>query len=95
MAVALLGGAPRVPRGLGGAVVLAAVLELVATAAAAASLARGPVSVAAVLLAQFATVVAILGLTVLNERPARHQLAGVALAIVGTSALAITLEPLG
>jgi drug/metabolite transporter (DMT)-like permease len=53
-------------------------------------LSRGPVSIASVLLAQFATVVAILGVTVLHERPAPHQLAGVVLAIVATSVLALT-----
>jgi drug/metabolite transporter (DMT)-like permease len=88
--VALLAGPMRVPERLRGYVVGAALLEVGATAAAAAALSRGPVSVASVLLAQFATVVAILGITVLHERPAPHQLAGVALAIVATSLLALT-----
>lgn len=80
----------RLPRGLIWYVAGAAALEVTATAAAAFALARGPVSVASVVLAQFATVVAILGITVLSERPAPHQLAGVALAIVATSLLALT-----
>jgi len=88
--VALMGGPLRVPARIGGYVVGAALLEVAATAAAAASLARGPVSIASVLLAQFATVVAILGVTVLHERPAPHQLAGVVLAIAATSLLALT-----
>ena len=93
--LAFLTGPMRVPDRLGVFVAGAAILELSATAAAAASLVRGPVSVASVLLAQFATVVAILGVTVLHERPAPHQLVGVLLAIVATSLLALTAEPLG
>jgi drug/metabolite transporter (DMT)-like permease len=88
--VAMLAGPMRVPERLGRFVAGAAILELAATAAAAASLSRGPVSIASVLLAQFATVVAILGVTVLHERPAPHQLAGVVLAIVATCVLALT-----
>jgi len=67
-----------------------AVLEVIAFIAAVAALARGPASVASVLLAQFATVVLLLGIVVLRERPAPHQLVGVGLAIVATSVFAVS-----
>jgi len=67
-----------------------AALEVIAFIAAAAALSRGPTSVASVLLAQFATVVLVLGIVVLRERPAPHQLVGVGLAIGATSMFALT-----
>jgi len=54
----------------------------------AASLALGPVSVASVLSAQFATFAVILGIVVLRERPARHQLAGIGCTLVAVTLLA-------
>lgn len=54
------------------------------------ALARGPVAVASVLGAQFATFAVVLGLVVLRERPAPRQLCGVLCTIV-----AITLVALG
>jgi drug/metabolite transporter (DMT)-like permease len=52
------------------------------------AVARGPVSVASVLVAQFATFAVLIGLVVLRERPAWHQLAGVACVIGGVSVIA-------
>jgi drug/metabolite transporter (DMT)-like permease len=48
---------------------------------------RGPVAVASVLAAQFATV-AVLVAVLAGERPLRRQLAGVALVIASVSAIA-------
>ncbi len=53
------------------------------------ALARGPVAVASVLGAQFATFALVLGLVVLRERPARWQLAGVLCTIAAVTALAL------
>jgi drug/metabolite transporter (DMT)-like permease len=52
------------------------------------AVAHGPVSVASVLVAQFATFAVLIGLIVLRERPAWHQLAGVACVIGGVSVIA-------
>jgi uncharacterized membrane protein len=49
---------------------------------------RGPVSVASVLAAQFATVAVIVATAFFGERPRRRQLAGVALVIAAVSAIA-------
>jgi drug/metabolite transporter (DMT)-like permease len=64
------------------------VLDMLAFLAASAALAVGPVSVASVLLAQTATVSAVLGLLLLRERPAWWQTAGVLATIAGVSVLA-------
>ena len=53
------------------------------------ALARGPVAVASVLGAQFATFALVLGLVVLRERPARWQLVGVVCTIVAVTTLAL------
>jgi len=50
---------------------------------------RGPVAVAAVLVAQFATFAVVLGMVVNGERPARRQLLGVLVTIVAVSVLAV------
>jgi drug/metabolite transporter (DMT)-like permease len=88
--VAAVRGGLSIPFDLRWYVAGAAIIELIAFVSGTAALARGPVSVAAVLLAQFATVVLILGIVVLRERPAPHQLVGVVLAIISTSLLAAT-----
>ena len=49
---------------------------------------RGPVSVASVCGAQFATISVVLSVLVLRERPARVQLAGIVLTLAGTTLLA-------
>ena len=53
------------------------------------ALARGPVAVASVLGAQFATFAVVLGLVVLRERPAPRQLFGVLCTIVAITLLAL------
>ncbi len=64
------------------------VLDALALLAGSAGLALGPVSIAAVLQAQTATLSTLLGLAVLHERPAWWQAAGIATTIVGVSLLA-------
>jgi drug/metabolite transporter (DMT)-like permease len=97
--VALLTGlavaAPRalwrhetVPRQLRPVAFGAGLLEAGGLLASAEALALGPVSVAAVLLAQFATFAVILGILVLRERPAQIQITGVVLALIAVSLLA-------
>jgi drug/metabolite transporter (DMT)-like permease len=49
---------------------------------------RGPVSVAGVLAAQFATVAVLAGVVMLDERPRRRQWAGIVLVIAAVSAIA-------
>ena len=49
---------------------------------------RGPVSVASVCGAQFATISVVLSVLVLRERPARVQIAGIVLTLAGTTLLA-------
>jgi drug/metabolite transporter (DMT)-like permease len=49
---------------------------------------RGPVSVASVLAAQFATVAVVVATVFFGERPRMRQLVGVALVIVAVSAIA-------
>ena len=51
--------------------------------------ARGPVSVAAVVVAQFSTLSAVVGIVLLRERLAPHQYVGIALAGAGTTLLAL------
>jgi drug/metabolite transporter (DMT)-like permease len=53
------------------------------------ALTSGSVAVASVMIAQFATFAVILGLVVFRERPAAHQLAGVALTIAAVTALGL------
>jgi drug/metabolite transporter (DMT)-like permease len=50
---------------------------------------RGPVSVAAVVAGQFATLSAVAGIIFLHERLRPHQYAGIALAGIGTTVLAL------
>ena len=51
--------------------------------------ARGPVSVAAVVAGQFATLSAVAGIVLLHERLRPHQYLGIALAGIGTTVLAL------
>jgi len=69
--------ATGLPRPLRPRTLLAGAFEAGGYVAAAAALARGPVSVASVTVAQFAFFAVILGMVVLHERPARHQLVGI------------------
>ena len=66
-----------------------ATLDVVAFAVYTRAARIGPLSVAAVASAQFATFGVILGLVVLHERPLRRQLIGVAVTIVAVSLLAL------
>ena len=85
---AVAGGALLPPRELAAGVVGVSVVDMLAFLAGSAALALGPVSVAAVLQAQTATVSTLLGLALLRERPAWWQAIGVTATIVGVSLLA-------
>jgi drug/metabolite transporter (DMT)-like permease len=76
------------PRERAAGVIGVSVLDMLAFLAASAALALGPVSVASVLLAQTATVSAVLGFLLLRERPASWQTTGVLATIAGVSTLA-------
>jgi uncharacterized membrane protein len=82
----LLAGAAGLPGRLRPRTLLAGAFEAGGYVASAAALARGPVSVASVSVAQFATFAVVLGMVVLHERPARHQLIG-----IGSTVVAVTL----
>jgi uncharacterized membrane protein len=81
----LLAGATRLPGRLRPRTLLAGVFEAGGYVASAAALARGPVSVASVTVAQFAFFAVILGIVVLHERPARHQLVGIVCTVVAVT----------
>jgi len=85
---AVAGGALLPPRQRAAGVVGVSVVDMLAFLAGSAALALGPVSVAAVLQAQTATVSTLLGLALLHERPAWWQAVGVGATIVGVSLLA-------
>jgi drug/metabolite transporter (DMT)-like permease len=63
-------------------------LDAIGFCAFVAAASRGPVSVASVCAAQFSTLTVALGIILLRERPARVQLLGIAMTLVGTSLLA-------
>jgi drug/metabolite transporter (DMT)-like permease len=65
------------------------IIDALAFCAFAAAAARGPVSVASVCAAQFSSISVALGILLLHERPARVQLAGIALTLAGTTLLAL------
>jgi len=85
----LFPGAARLSRPLRPRTLLAGVCEAGGYIASAAALARGPVSVASVMISQFAFFAVILGLVVLRERPARHQLLGIACTIAAVILFAL------
>jgi len=62
-------------------------LEMGAFAAMTLAVQRGPLAVAGVTIAQYATAAVILGLVFLKERPRRHQIVGVACTVVAVSIL--------
>jgi drug/metabolite transporter (DMT)-like permease len=86
--VALLRSGLALPDGVRPFALGSGLLDVTGFLALAAAVALGPVSVASVLVAQFATFAVILGLVVLGERPARHQLVGVATTLVAVTILA-------
>jgi drug/metabolite transporter (DMT)-like permease len=63
-------------------------VDAVAFGAFVAAVDRGPVSVASVCGAQFATISVVLSVIFLRERPARVQIAGIVLTLTGTTLLA-------
>lgn len=73
----------RVPVAAGGA------LELMGLSLVAVTVRLGPLSVAGVTVAQFATFAVILGLVFLHERPRPHQLVGVACVLASVTLLAL------
>jgi drug/metabolite transporter (DMT)-like permease len=76
------------PRSQTAGVLGVSVLDMLAFLAGSAALALGPVSVAAVLQAQTATLSTLLGVAALRERPAWWQMVGIVATIVGVSLLA-------
>jgi len=82
---------PRRYRALGsrGAAVcvVAGLLELAGLAAMTLAIQKGPLAVAGVTVAQYATVAVVLGLVFLKERPRRHQLVGVVCTLVAVTLL--------
>jgi|1186.fasta_scaffold194575_2 drug/metabolite transporter (DMT)-like permease len=64
------------------------IIDALAFCAFAAAATRGPISVASVCAAQFSSISVGLGILLLHERPARVQLAGIALTLLGTTLLA-------
>ena len=81
----LLAGAATLPGRLRLRTLLAGAFEAGGYVATAAALARGPVSVASVTVAQFATFAVVLGMVVLHERPARHQMIGICCTVVAVT----------
>ena len=86
---ALRSGALRGGLGIGRIALLAGALDATGFAFYAAAARRGPVSVAAVSAAQFATIAAVLGFVVLHERLQRRQLIGIAITLIGVTLLAL------
>ncbi len=79
----------EVPRPLRATALVSGALEASGFMLLVLALAVGPVAVASVLVAQFATFAVLLGLLVNRERPARVQLVGVALTISAVTVLAL------
>jgi drug/metabolite transporter (DMT)-like permease len=78
----------RLDLGIGRIALLAGTLDAVGFAIYAAAADRGPLSVAAVCAAQFATFAAVIGLVVLKERLQPRQLLGIVVTLVGVTVLA-------
>lgn len=79
----------RLPRELRPRVVLIGFLDVAAFVALAMATSRGPLSVAAVTTAQFATFAVILGAVVLHERPAGRQRVGIVATLAAVTLLAL------
>ena len=86
--VAMLTGSLAVPRRLKTSSVIAGILELTGVVLLTIALSLGPPTVAGVTAAQVGTFALILGVTLLHERPRRHQWVGVACTLFGVSLLA-------
>ncbi len=89
VAIVLRRGGPRPHRRHTSLLLAFGALDSVAFVAYAYAAARGPVSVAAVVVGQFSTLSAIVGIVFLRERLSPHQYAGIALAGAGTTLLAL------
>ena len=79
---------PPTPRPVLRTITVCGLVDALGFGAFAAAATRGPVSVASVSAAQFSTVSVIVAIVVLRERPAKVQLVGIALTLVGTTVLA-------
>ena len=86
--VALRRNVVRFDLGIGRIALLAGTLDAVGFAIYAAAADRGPLSVAAVCAAQFATFAAVIGLVVLKERLQPRQFVGIVVTLVGVTLLA-------
>ena len=86
--IAVAGRVLLPPRKQAAGVLGISVLDMLGFLAGTAALALGPVSVAAVLQAQTATLSTLLGVALLHERPAWWQSVGIVATIVGVSVLA-------
>lgn len=80
---------PLIRREACGFVAAGGVLEIVGLSMVTISVERGPLSVAGVTIAQFATFAVLLGVLFLHERPKPHQLFGMACTVIGVSILAL------
>jgi drug/metabolite transporter (DMT)-like permease len=78
------------PKVIGVRVVIAGVLESVGYVFTVAALTRGPVSIASVMIAQFAVIASVLGLVVLRERPRPTQLLGTTCTMAAVIILALS-----
>jgi drug/metabolite transporter (DMT)-like permease len=87
--IALASGGFVLPRGLRRRAVAAGVIDAGAFAALAVAVSLGPVAIASVAVAQSGTWAVVLGLFVLREKLSRVQLAGVVLACVAVTLLAL------
>lgn len=88
LTVAGLRGDLRLPATMRGRVVVIGLIDVAAFVSLAAATSRGPVEVAAVTTAQFATFAVILGFVVLREKPAWIQRVGIAVTLVAVTLLA-------
>jgi drug/metabolite transporter (DMT)-like permease len=79
----------HVPHGLRGTALLSGALEASGFLLLVVAIAVGPVAVASVVVAQFATFAVLLGLIANRERPSRVQLVGVLCTILAVTALAL------
>jgi drug/metabolite transporter (DMT)-like permease len=79
---------PPTPRLVLRTIAVCGLVDALAFGAFVAAATRGPVSVASVCAAQFSTLSVIVAIVVLRERPAKVQLVGIALTLVGTTVLA-------
>jgi drug/metabolite transporter (DMT)-like permease len=90
LTVAGLRGDLQLPLTIRRRVILIGLIDVVAFLSLAAATSKGPVAVAAVTTAQFATFAVILGVAVLKEKPAPLQRLGIAVTLVAVTLLAFS-----